>query len=147
MLRPQWIACAVLIVGPLVPGQSGPPPAHKRPVTDIYHDVKVTDDYRWLEDWSNPETQSWSDAQNAYARKYLETIPGRSVLREQLTTLLSKQGSDFLALRRRGDNISTLHFQPPKEQPFLIVLESPDHLESARTILDPIQLDPSGGTA
>jgi hypothetical protein len=27
------------------------------------------------------------------------------------------------------------------------VLESPDHLESARTILDPIQLDPSGGTA
>jgi len=146
MLRPHWIACAALIVGPLVQGQSGPRPARKQPVTDIYHGVKVADDYRWLEDWSNSETQSWSDAQNAYARKYLEAIPGRSVLREQLSNLLSKQGSDFLALRRRGDKIFTLHFQPPREQPFLIVLESPDRLESARTILDPIQLDPSGGT-
>jgi len=58
MLRPHWIACAALIVGPLVQGQSGPRPARNPPVTDIYHGVKVADDYRWLGDWSNSETQS-----------------------------------------------------------------------------------------
>ncbi|HVP48367.1 MAG TPA: hypothetical protein VMT32_17355, partial [Bryobacteraceae bacterium] len=42
-----------------------PPATPKRPVTDIYHGVRVTDDYRWLEDFSNPEVKAWSDAQNA----------------------------------------------------------------------------------
>ena len=77
MLRSHWIAVSVLIIGALLPGQSGPPIARKEPVTDVYHGVKVTDDYRWLEDWSNPNTRLWSDAQNEYARKYLGAIPGR----------------------------------------------------------------------
>ena len=34
MLHPHWIAYAVLIVGPLVPGQSGQAPTRKRPVPD-----------------------------------------------------------------------------------------------------------------
>jgi prolyl oligopeptidase len=68
-LRTHWILSAALATGQLLHGQSGPPPAVKRPVTDLYHGVKVVDDYRWLENWSNPETQAWRDAQNNYARK------------------------------------------------------------------------------
>jgi prolyl oligopeptidase len=48
--------------GPFVP----PPPATpKRPVTDEYGATKVTDDYRRLESWDNPEVKQWSAAQNA----------------------------------------------------------------------------------
>ena len=30
-----------------------------------YFGEKVTDDYRWLENWDDPDVQKWSEAQNA----------------------------------------------------------------------------------
>ena len=38
-----------------------PPATKKEPVKDTYHGVTVTDDYRWLEDWNNPQVKAWSD--------------------------------------------------------------------------------------
>src|SRR5262245_60434633 len=52
--------------GSLEPRPSGPPATPKRPAIDVYHGVVVTDDYRWLEDWSRLAVRQWSDAQNAY---------------------------------------------------------------------------------
>src|SRR6185503_7857814 len=37
--------------------------------------------------------------------------------------------------------------QPPLQQPLLVTLASPDDLASENILLDPNQLDPSGGTA
>src|ERR1700728_4742666 len=48
-----------------------PPSTPKRPVPDPYHGVKVGDDYRWLQNWNDPEVKQWSDAENALARQYL----------------------------------------------------------------------------
>lgn len=73
-------------------------------------------------------------------------LPGRAVLREQITALLSKQAENFFGLSRRGGKLFALHFQPPKEQPFLIEIDSPDHLDPGRVVLDPVQMDPSGRT-
>ena len=51
------------------------PATPKRPVTDTYHGVKVTDNYRWLEKDADPEVKAWSAAQNRYARAFLDPSP------------------------------------------------------------------------
>jgi prolyl oligopeptidase PreP (S9A serine peptidase family) len=48
------------------------PSTPKSLVTDIYHGVKVSENYRWLENWDDPKVKEWSDAQNAYARDTLD---------------------------------------------------------------------------
>jgi prolyl oligopeptidase len=138
---------AVFIFSSLCLAQAGAPVARKQPVVDEYHNVKVTDDYRWLEDWSNPETRAWSDAENAYARRFLDGLPGRVALREQIKRILSNPSANFIGLRACGGKLFALRFQPPKEQPFLVVLQSPDEPDSARVILDPAQLDRTGHAA
>jgi prolyl oligopeptidase len=147
MLRLHVLVFAAVLIGQLLDAQSPPPPAIKRPVTDVYHGIKVVDDYRWLEDWSDPETRAWSETENAYARKYLNGIPLRTALHEQIRVLRTKPSANFGGLRIRGGMVFAIRDQPPKEQPFLVALESPDQPESGRVILDPLVVDPSGATA
>jgi prolyl oligopeptidase len=141
------LPAAVLLLNSLSFAQTGPPVAHKQPVVNEYHGVKVSDDYRWLEDWSNPETRAWSDAENAYARRYLDALPGREHIHQQITDLLAKPSASFRSLRRCGGPLFAIRSQPPKQQPFLVRLPSLNDPDSAVTILDPAQLDPSGQTA
>src|SRR5258708_2786455 len=56
----------------------------KKPVTDVYHGVQVVDDYRWLADIGDPAVRAWSDAQNRYARAYLDALPLRREIYERL---------------------------------------------------------------
>jgi hypothetical protein len=44
---------AALIFGGAAIVAAQPPATLKRPVTDTYHWVQVSDDYRWLGDFSN----------------------------------------------------------------------------------------------
>ncbi len=53
----------------------GPPLAARRPVTDRYVDVEIVDDYRWLEDSSDPAVRAWGDAENSWARSILDRLP------------------------------------------------------------------------
>src|ERR1700693_473505 len=64
-----------------------PPAAPQKPVTDTYHGVQGTDDYRWLENYSDPAVRAWSDAENKYARKYLDGLPLRATLADELKRL------------------------------------------------------------
>src|SRR5262245_42524391 len=50
-------------------------------------------------------------------------------------------------LEWRGGKLFATKFEPPKQQPFLIVLDSADDLASARVLVDPNQLDSRGTTA
>ena len=147
MLRFRATIFAALAICKLSDAQSVPPPASKRPVTDVYHGVQIVDEYRWLEDWANPETQAWSGSQNARARKYLDALPGRTALREQIRLLLSTPSADFRSLVLKGEILFALRYQPAKEQPFLVTLANINDPNSARVILDPVQLDPAGATA
>ena len=73
------LLCTTVLLAIFAVGQAAnipaPPPTPKHPVTDIYHGVKVTEDYRWLEDWNDPEVKQWSAAQNARTREYLDHLP------------------------------------------------------------------------
>jgi prolyl oligopeptidase len=127
---------------------SGPPPAsEKRPVTDVYHGVKVLDDYRWLEDFSDPAVKQWAARQNSYARQYLDQLPGRQQIREQYQSLYSAAFARYSELSYAGGTLFAVKFQPPKNQPMLVALKSADDLASERVVVDPNQIDASGGTS
>jgi prolyl oligopeptidase len=125
---------------------ASPPPTAKKPVTDVYHGVKVTDDYRWLENWDDPAVRKWSAAQNRHARAWLDALPNRAAIAKRVKELDTDTSPDYFGLRWRGGKLFAMKFQPPKEQPLLITLRSADEPDSARVILDPTRLNPKGTT-
>lgn len=126
----------------------GAPPATKeQPASDTYHGTAVVDPYRWLEDGKDPAVKAWSDAQNTYARAYLDKLPEVPALRARLTELLKAEVVSYGEVKRAGGRYFVRKKQPPKQQPFLVVLESLDAPDSGKVLVDPAALDPSGTTA
>jgi prolyl oligopeptidase len=67
--------------------RQGPPETRRDNVKEVIHGVELVDPYRWLEDGKSPETQAWIEAQNAYTRSLLESLPGRERLKRRITEL------------------------------------------------------------
>jgi prolyl oligopeptidase len=134
----------VLLAAPL---SAGPPTAKKQPVKDTYHATVVPDDYRWLEDANSKEVKDWSAAQNAHARAYLDRLPGRDKLNARLKEILTAKTVRYTHIVKAGDRFFALKRNPPKEQPFLVVLPSALAPDKARVLLDPTDLDKKGTTA
>jgi len=63
------------------------PQTRKTEVTDTYFGTEVHDPYRWLEDDRSQETANWVQAQNKLTFDYLEKIPLRNHIKEQLEEL------------------------------------------------------------
>lgn len=123
------------------------PPTKKRPVTDAYFGAAVRDDYRWLEDWNSPAVQAWSEAQNVHARMVLDHLPNFAAIRERVGQIANFRSSSYGSLAERGGLLFALKNEPPKQQPFLVTLASPDAPASERVLVDPNALDPKGSTA
>lgn len=51
---------------------------------DTYFDTKISDPYHWLEDDKSKETEAWVKTQNEVTNAYLEKIPFRKDLSEQM---------------------------------------------------------------
>jgi prolyl oligopeptidase len=134
----------VVLTGAL---NAAPPATKKNPVTDTYHGEKVIDDYRWLEEGKNKDVQEWSEAQNAAARAILDKLPGVEALRERVTKILSAKTTSHGALMLRGGQLFAIRRQPPKQQPFLVVMPAPDQPDKARVLVDPNEIDKKGTTA
>ena len=141
--------CLTLLLSGFLCGNAlaGPPPTKKEPVTDTYHGVAVSDDYRWLEDWTNQDVKAWSEAQNASARGVLDKLPGADALRKQLTKILTAKTTSHGSLYYRGGQLFAMRRQPPKQQPFLVVMPAPDQPDQARVLVDPNEIDAKGTTA
>jgi prolyl oligopeptidase len=139
---------SALVVSTLLPATFAAPPATERkPVTDTYHSESVVDDYRWLEDGKSKEVQQWSDAQNAYARAYLDKLSGRDKIRDRVKELLAARTTTHANLQWRSGKLFAMKRQPPKEQPFLVVMPSPQEPDKARVLVDPTVLDAKGTTS
>lgn len=124
-----------------------PPPTPKRPVTDEYHGVKVVDDYRWLEDWDNPEVKQWNAAENARTREYLDHLPARPEIKARLAKLLSESSSRYFGMIYRGGTLFAMKMQPPKQQPMLVALQSANDPASEKNVVDPNALSEKGSIA
>jgi prolyl oligopeptidase len=119
------------------PSISKPPDTPKRPVTEEYQGVKVTDDYRWLENWDDPAVKQWSAAENARTRDFLDHLPPRAAIKQRLQDLMAASSASYYSLQFRGGTLFAMRFQPPQQQPMLVAMQSADDPGSAKVIFDP----------
>ena len=122
------------------------PDTPQRVVTDTYHGVAVSEDYRWLEDFGDPAVRAWNAAQNQLTRALLDRIPAREELLKRFGQIYTQASPDYYGLAVSAGQLFALKRQPPKQQPLLVLLDSPDAPERERVVLDPNELDPSGAT-
>lgn len=119
------------------------PAARRDDHTDDYHGVTVPDPYRWLEDSHGPETQSWTQAQNALTRRLLDDVPGRDAFARRLTRLwdFPKTGVPW----QRGGHYFRFDNSGLQNQDVLYVA---DNLDGPwRELLDPNLLSADGTVA
>jgi prolyl oligopeptidase len=121
--------------------------AARIPVTDNYHGVDVSEDYRWLEDASSEETITWTRAQQQRTRAYFDGISWRDTLRTRVEQLLRAERTTYKRLLSGGGAFFALKVQTPRQQPFLVTLTDLDDLSTERVVVDPDAVDPSGETA
>ena len=122
------------------------PETPRKPITDSYHGVQITDSYRWLEDGSDPAVKAWSAKQLELARSVLDALPARPGLQARFKEVLGSAPFRYYGFQHRGA-LFAMKLQPPKNQPFLAVMKSAGDLKSERIVLDPNTLNAKGTTA
>jgi len=123
------------------------PPAAVKAVTDTYQGVSVSDPYRWLEDPTDPAVQKWSDSQNQRTRGYLDALPSRAAIKDELSKLIFATSPSYYGLQRAGPSLFAMYNQPPKQQPMLAVMDLSADPGSARVVVDPNAMNAKGTTA
>lgn len=139
------VASLIFAAGPLEAPK--PPITARRSMVDEYWGIKVTDDYRWLENWNDPEVRAWSESQNVAARTSLAALPNRAAIRARIAALLTGASVSYGNLVLRKGLFFALKHDPAKQQPQLVTLSGPDTPGLERVILDPSQLDPNSRTS
>jgi len=123
-------------------GGWNPPATAKKPVVDTLHGFLLTDDYRWLEDKSDPNVVDWTRAQHDYTVKYMkETQKEHPGLRQEIAAYidmdyegpLNKEGKRiFQTIKKKGDKQSSVY----------TILDG-----KKVKIWDPVDLDSTGKTS
>ncbi|MBI4811372.1 MAG: S9 family peptidase [Ignavibacteriales bacterium] len=121
----------------------------KYPVTkkvnqiDTYFAVQVADPYRWLENDTSQEVGDWVQAQNKVTFSYLEKIPFRQQIKDQLTKLWNypKYSAPF----REGKNYFFYKNDGIQNQHVLYVQKSLD--SEPEVFLDPNKFSEDGTIA
>lgn len=73
-------------------------------VIDNYNGVKITDNYRWLEDMKNPEVTNWFKNQDDFSKNYIEKISGRDQLFNDMKYLDELKDADYYNVKKSGNN-------------------------------------------
>lgn len=127
----------------VVPQGLAYPATRRDDVTDVFFSVRVADPYRWLEDGSSPEVQSWVKAQDDLARAELAKLPGREALEGKLRAL---SYMDFVTPPRKyGDRSFFMRQAASEEKPKVFVKGGKDATE--QVLIDAAQLSADGSAA
>lgn len=118
-------------IRPAVPG------ARIEPVVDDYYGTRVTDPYRWMENPEDAEWMPYMKGQNAYARAFLDAIPGREALHRSVSALTG----DAAATRRvHAAGESLFYEQRPAGADNFKLFVRPIGGGPARTLIDPTKM-------
>src|SRR6185295_5986341 len=145
--KPDGASGSVAPPAPPAPPPSPYPATERRAVTDTYGEVKVVDDYRWLEDPKDPKVLAWTAAQNRLTRSRLDALPDRAKIHQRVAELLSSKAPEYREVTVASAGVFALESHPPKQQALLVALADPADPSTERVVLDPNELDPSGKTA
>src|SRR5262249_641220 len=74
-------------------------------------------------------------------------LPHVAAIRARVTEILSARTVGYSTLEYRSGKLFAIQREPPKEQPFLIVMSSPDAPREARVLVDPNKIDKEGTTS
>lgn len=147
MLIPFVVSLALQLLQPVYAQEPLQfPPTTKQAVSDEYHGVKVSEDYRWLEDSNDPAVRRWIDEQNRFSSSVLDKVPARTAIANRLKDLFGNQPVTYSSFDQRK-MFFALKTHPPKNQPLLVMLKSPDQLDSEQIMVDPNAMNPKGTTA
>ncbi|MEE9464153.1 MAG: prolyl oligopeptidase family serine peptidase [Candidatus Neomarinimicrobiota bacterium] len=128
-------------------GSSTPPDTSRLPVTDTYHETEVIDEYRWLEDWDDPNVRKWNEKQNSYARSVLANLPAANNLRKQVSEIIGESSVEYYYLSQQNDQLWAMKWDPAVDQPVLVVIPAIDDLDAQRVVVNPLEIDPDGHTS
>ncbi|MBA3712669.1 MAG: S9 family peptidase [Pyrinomonadaceae bacterium] len=110
---------------------------------DDYHDAKVADPYRWLEDLDTSETRAWVAAQNKLTFSYLNEIPVRKQITDRLTKLWNYER--YSVPFTEGGRYFYFKNDGLQNQSVLYTVAALDG--APRVLLDPNKLSPDGTVA
>lgn len=82
----RWIALAAVAAAASYPARAQPVPPPARPHFDHVEGVKISDEYRWMET-AGVKLDPWINAEDAHARKTLDSLPGRKSLEKRIAEL------------------------------------------------------------
>jgi prolyl oligopeptidase len=82
--RPQAVAVAATTAITHTTRHAGPP---IRPVIETFFGQTVTDNYRYMENVTNPEVVAYMKSESANARAALDAIPGRAAIEKRINEL------------------------------------------------------------
>jgi prolyl oligopeptidase len=117
------------------------PEARRGDDVDELHGTRVADPYRWLEDATSAETEAWSRQQDELFAAAADSWTGRERLRARVGELL---GAGTVGTPSwRGDRPFFLRRTAEQEHAVLLTVDADG---SERVLVDPVAVDPSGGT-
>ena len=130
-----------------------PPYSPIEPVSEVLHDVKITDPYRWLEDQDSPRTREWLLAQQEYARSYLDSIPGRDRIRDRIRELVDVETYDsiqkvglryFFRKRQPGQEQFCIYFREGAKGADQLLIDPAERSTGSYTAVKPLRVSPDG---
>jgi prolyl oligopeptidase len=122
-------------------------------VTDVLHGVTVPDPYRWLEDQDSARTRAWITEQTRYARSYLDSIPGRELIRERVCELLDvetydsflkSRGSYFFRKHLQGQEQPSIYFRDTAHGEDQLLVDAASRGTGPYTAVKPLRVSPNG---
>ncbi|WP_158597054.1 prolyl oligopeptidase family serine peptidase [Aquimarina sp. BL5] len=133
-----------------------PPIAPSVSAVDTYHGQQVEDPYRNLENLKDSTVLNWLTEQGDYAFDYLENIPGKKKIIEQLQSYDKKQNFSYTSFKRTkggihfysktiGDEkVAKLYYRKDFEDEEVLLYDPSDYAEKEQYRISYIQPDRNG---